>query len=324
MWQALLVCCAFSGDAPKVQTQFQQIHPCPVGSGPIMPAEMDFQRTPGRACAVVLLHGYHPSMTGYKARLPKSEPWQLPESTLATCLGEYADVFAFRYGQNVTVDEVAHAPALRAGIKRLKKLGYRELVLLGHSAGGVVARQFVEDYPDAGVTKVLQVCAPNGGSKWADLARFLKLPLAPSATQRPFINSLTIEDREKAMAARQHKKVPASVQFLCVIGSQDWVVSRDRQWTADLKAQGIPAVVLPVAHESAMSGAENARRLCELMKATHLRWDAREVQTASATIEELPSLSPPAEERSLVLPREQLERLLPVGRPRNPLKSGDK
>ncbi|HYT95282.1 MAG TPA: alpha/beta hydrolase [Gemmataceae bacterium] len=324
MWQALLVCCAFTGDAPEVQTQFQQLHPCPVASGPIMPAEMDFQRTPGQARAVVLLHGCHPSFTDFKARAPKTESWQRPDSCVVSYLGECADVYAFRYGQNATVDQIAHLPALRAGIKRLKQLGYRELVLLGHSAGGVVARQFVEDYPDAGVTKVVQVCAPNGGSRWADLAKFAKVPLVPNPAQRPFIYSLTVEEREKAMAARQSKKVPASVQFVCVIGSEDWVVSRANQWTPDLKAQGVPSVVLRVAHESAMYGADNARRLCDLVKANHLRAGLQEIQTVSASSEELPSLSPPPEEVSLVLPREEVNRLLPINRQRNPLRSPGK
>ena len=41
--------------------------------------------------------------------------------------------------------------------------------LVGYSAGALIARYFVEDSPDYGVTKVIQVCAPNGGSGWGKL-----------------------------------------------------------------------------------------------------------------------------------------------------------
>jgi hypothetical protein len=166
----------------------------------------------------------------------------------------------------------------------------------------------------------VQVCAPNGGSRWADLAKFCKVPLVPSAAQRPFIYSLTIEERTRAMATRQSKKVPASVQFLCVIGSEDWVVSRASQFPADLQSQGIPSIVLPLAHESAMCGMANARRLADLVNASHARLGGKEVQVASTRVKEPARLSPAVAERSLVLTPEEVNRLLPIGRQRNGIK----
>src|SRR6266481_2076616 len=52
-----------------------------------------------------------------------------------------ADVFALAYSQEVGVERVAETPVLRQAVSKLKALGYREVVLVGHSAGGLVARQ---------------------------------------------------------------------------------------------------------------------------------------------------------------------------------------
>jgi pimeloyl-ACP methyl ester carboxylesterase len=320
MWRALFVCCGFYGDTPAVQTQFQQIHPAQVAPGPIQPPEMDFRRTPGRARAVVLLHGFHVNFSDYKIRRPQVEQWQQAGSWLVDTLGQSADVYAFRYGQNVAVEQVAHVPALRAGVARLKKLGYREVVLMGHSAGGLVARHFVEDFPDAGVTRVVQVCAPNGGSKWACFA-----PLAHD-TQRAFVTSLSEDARQKA--AQAGKKIPPSVQFICVVGSDDWVVSTRNQWTADLREQGITAVVLPVAHETAMYGEANAKRLAELVGSDLTRWNGTEVATLAVTLTAGPQGSPAVAEQPFRLTPAELQRLRPItdpsGRPRTPLTVGAK
>ena len=75
---------------------------------------------------------------------------------------------------------------------RLRQAGYSEVILLGFSAGGVVARQFVEDNPAAGVTRVIQVCAPNLGSPLA------KLKSSVGLAQESFLQSLT------GQAARPH------------------------------------------------------------------------------------------------------------------------
>src|SRR5439155_26364262 len=130
----------------------------------------EWQRTARKRLAVFLIQGLHVHPFS-KANVNRAtlRDWQAPGCPLVKRLGADADVYAFAYGQSVTVDDVADHPALWGGLLRLKKMGYRELVLVGHSAGGLVARRLVEEYPDAGATKVVQVCAPNGGSGWAML-----------------------------------------------------------------------------------------------------------------------------------------------------------
>jgi pimeloyl-ACP methyl ester carboxylesterase len=325
MLRALLVCCGFVGAPADVQTHFQQLHPARVAPGPIMPAEMDFHSTPGRSCAVVLIHGCNFQLTAHEALRPKIPNWQKSGRPLVLALGQCADVYAFRYGQNVRVDDIPHVPALREGVARLKRLGYRHLVLLGHSAGAIVARQFVEDYPDAGVTKVVQVCAINGGWKWVDVARHVKLPALLNATQAPFLNSLAVEERQKA-AARRAKNVPAAVQFLCVIGGKDKLASRDSQWPTDLKAQGIPSVELPLLpHLLADCGEADCKRLSDLLVKDHPRSGPRPSPVPSAALPDGPAASPGDGARPASLNLDQLNWLLPVSpakRPRTPAQGG--
>src|SRR5438445_9632385 len=114
----------------------------------------------------MLVHGLriHPLRPNLAARALKYE-WQEPKSELVKALSREADVFAFGYAQTVSLDEIPHSPGFRQAVAELRTAGYREIVLLGHSAGGVICRLFVENYPDAGVTKVIQTSAPNTGSE---------------------------------------------------------------------------------------------------------------------------------------------------------------
>src|SRR5262245_34318114 len=137
---------------------------------PVPKKEAAWERSPGMKTAVLLIHGLRPHVRKDTVGKAGFQDWQRPKSLLVKTLAKDADVYAFAYGQNVSVEHIAGAAELRAGITRLKKLGYHEIVLIGHSAGGVVVRQFVEDYPEAGVTKVIQVCSPNGGCALGDAA----------------------------------------------------------------------------------------------------------------------------------------------------------
>jgi pimeloyl-ACP methyl ester carboxylesterase len=314
MWQALLLCCGQLGSVPDVRTHFHQVHPSPVGKGHIMASELDFRPTAGQPRAVVLIHGCNYQFTAFKAERPKPGEWDVPGSVLVKTLGADADVYAFRYGQTTPVDDIPHLPTLREGLKRLKQLGYKQLILFGHSAGAVVARQFVEDYPDAGVTRVVQVCPPNGGCKWVDLAKYLKLSTLANPAQAPFVHSLTVEERGKKTVARRAKKVPATVDFLCVVGGRDWVVAAANQWTSDLRDQGIPSAVLPsLGHELARCGEEHCKQLCGLLLKQHGRWSARDVLTAAASLPAGPVVSPGEDERPVPLSAEELHWLRPHG-----------
>src|ERR1043166_620112 len=145
--------------APAVQSVCQQV----------APASDKWTRTENRARAVVLLHGYYYHFSDKNVPKAIHRPWQQPDGPLVKELARDADVFAFAYGQNATIDTIVKESKLASSISELRKLGYSEIVLVGHSAGGLIARHFVEDNPDAGVTKVIQVCAPNDGSPLASL-----------------------------------------------------------------------------------------------------------------------------------------------------------
>src|SRR5215813_2898491 len=202
------VCLFLLGLAPpaEVESRFEQVLPRP-GMASLFPGRV------GRQLAVVLIHGLylHP-FSKENAGRPLLRDWQTPKSRLARELARQADVYAFAYAQNVPVDEVARSGRLLESVRFLRSLDYREIVLVGHSAGGLVARQFVEDHPDEGVTKVIHVCTPNGGSSLA------KLP-ASCGAQRVFLKSLTKQERRKSLAGRRDKHIPPGVDFVCVVGT---------------------------------------------------------------------------------------------------------
>jgi hypothetical protein len=254
-----------------VQTQFAEVAPVPAG------VAAPWVRSPGRARAVVLICGLHlhPFSEGAVVRATFAS-WQQPGSPLVAALARGADVYAFTYGQALPVTEVTELPGFRLPMQRLRQLGYTEIVLVGFSAGGLVARQFVEDHPDGGVTKVVQVCAPNGGSTWADLS------LAVHRSQRVFLESLTKEARRRWQQGRRDKPIPAEVQFVCVIGTGtgngDGLVSTRSAWTEDLQAQGIPAVTLRAQHLNAVRGAEGAQLIARLVRDDQPRWGVAEVE----------------------------------------------
>jgi pimeloyl-ACP methyl ester carboxylesterase len=233
--------------------------------------------------------------------------WQKPGSQLVKTLAADADVFAFAYSQNVAVDRIGGTPGLGDNIRRLKQLGYAEIVLVGHSAGGLVARQFVEDWPEAGVTKVIQVCTPNGGSFWG------KAELSVRKPQEVFLASLTKTGRQRCLAERAGKKIPGHVEFVCLVGQLDLqvsagasleledgtpvgraaatvgargdgVVSSGCQWTADLQEQGIPAVSLGADHFTVMRSKAATQEIAQLAREKQPRWNAAEVTTARKKI----------------------------------------
>jgi pimeloyl-ACP methyl ester carboxylesterase len=270
---ALLLLALLPGQPPAhaVQTRFVAVAPAYDGACP-------FPRSAGRRRAVVLLHGLHPHpFSKERVRQPLFGTWQLPDSPLVRRLAGQADVFAFAYGQNAAVDEVAADPALADGVRLLRRLGYREVVLVGHSAGGVIARLFAEDHPDAGVTKVVQVCPPNGGSSWA------RLP-AVRADQRDFVDSLSKSARQRAALLRADKRLPGSVEFVCVMGTSpvggDGVVQARCQWTEELQAQGVPAYPVRTTHWDAMRTPRVLDLIDAVVREPQPRWPEDQVAAA--------------------------------------------
>jgi pimeloyl-ACP methyl ester carboxylesterase len=269
-----LACALLAPAGPKVESKFEQVAPAPAGGEPA--------RTPGRARAVVLIHGYRLHLHDRSVGRPEFRPWQRPGSALVQELAAGSDVFAFAYGQNACLADVVERGGLGRAVARLRKLGYREIVLVGHSAGGLIARQFVEDNPGCGVTKVVQVCAPNGGC----FSATLKVP----HSQEAFVRCLTVKGREQCLKERAGVSVPDGVQFVCLVGQGvgkvggDGVVSCRCQWPADLQKQGIPAVGVPVGHREAVRSAKGARALAELVRKEQPRWRPERVRKARQEI----------------------------------------
>jgi pimeloyl-ACP methyl ester carboxylesterase len=267
----VLWCAALVVGAGAVDTQFLQVAPGPPGPS--------FLRTPGQARAVVLLHGLRPhpfnEANVHQALL---DGWQKPGSKLVRALARDADVYAYAYSQNAPLDRIAELPALAQGVWQLSALGYSEIVLVGHSAGGVIARQFVEDHSEAGVTKVVQVSAPNAGSSWVNLAP------AILRGQEAFVHSLSKEERKKVLERRAGKRIPAGVQFVCLVGTAelvgDGLVSCASQWPQDLQAQGIPVVGVFVSHLLAVRTDPAISRIAELARTEIPRWDPAHVAAA--------------------------------------------
>ncbi len=251
--------------------QFVQVGPAPHDESAAV-------RSAGQERAVVLLHGLylHPFSKTNVTRAT-FHSWQKPGSLLVKRLSEEADVYALAYAQTVAADYVPAHADLAGHVAHLRALGYREVVLLGHSAGGLVARAFVEDCPDSGVTKVIQVCAPNGGSGWAVLQ-------AVRANQIEFLDSLTKAARQRAVSERAAKTIPPGVQFVCVVGTGtlygDGLVACRCQWPEDLQRQGVPAAFLAASHWFAIRGQKGIDLLARLVREPQPRWDAGEVAAA--------------------------------------------
>jgi hypothetical protein len=260
---------------PPVEIRFEQVFPNRV--------QNEMERSAGQGRAVVLIHGLkiHP-LHGSLATHAEFHSWQEPASFLVQTLGKNADVFALAYCQNVDLDAISQAPAFGRAVAKLQFMGYREIILVGHSAGGVLARLYVEDHPDGPVTRVVQICAPNLGSSWA------KAEVGSRKIQGLFYQSLTKAWRQNVCRLRNDKPIPANVQFLCIMGTVgtlgDGLVSCQSQWPEDLQLQGIPVVALQTTHLLVMHSKKTQATLAELIVHDHPRWRSVQVATARESI----------------------------------------
>ena len=230
--------------------------------------------------AVMLVHGLriHPLRPNLAAHALKYE-WQEPKSELVKALGRESDVFAFGYAQTVPLDEVPHCAGFRQAVADLRAAGYREIILIGHSAGGVICRLFVENYPDAGVSKVLEVSAPNTGSEIAETLRggFTRI-------QAPFIQSIAPPARIEATRLSR-KLLSPKVEMACIVCKVkriegDGMVPLASQWPDDLQQQGIPAVLLAMNHFETMSSSTGAKVLTGLVRDKITRWSPEQIDQA--------------------------------------------
>jgi pimeloyl-ACP methyl ester carboxylesterase len=276
MHTALVAIAVTAALAPSVDlpTLFWGIDPS------VLVVEGDTTLKPKRDRAVVLVHGllphlWHPE----RAAKPEVHDWQVKDGKVVKAIADDADVYGFSYAQTRSVDEVVFSRGLRDGVAAIKAAGYKEVVLLGHSAGGLVSRRFVELFPDAGVTKVIVVASPFGGSGWAKMPGFT-LP----KTQVPFIQSLSPEAREAYQRDRT-AKLPDGVEFgvvLCRVsrGDHDTVVGLKSQWPDDLQKQGVPVVLATCTHTEAMLCEPVAREVATLVNGKVKRWTEDDVAKA--------------------------------------------
>ncbi len=276
MHSAILAVAVTAALAPSVDlpTLFWGIDP------DVLVVDGDTKLKPKRDRAVVLIHGllphvWHPE----RAAKPEAHDWQVKDGKVVKGLADDADVYGFSYAQTRSVDEVVFSRGLRDGLAAVKAAGYKEVVLVGHSAGGLVSRRFVELFPDSGVTKVIAVSSPFGGSGWAKMPGFT-LP----KTQVPFIQSLSPEAREACQKDRT-TKLPADVEFgvvLCKVsrGDHDTVVGLKSQWPDDLQKQGVPVVLAQCNHMEAMLCEPVAREVATLVNGKVKRWTDDDVAKA--------------------------------------------
>lgn len=232
--------------------------------------------------AVLCIPGLYPHpIRPEKATMPEMHPWFEPNAPLLAALEKEFDVYAFGYAQTVSLDLVADSNGLHSTIRQLKEAGYKEIVLIGHSAGGLIAFQFAERNPQSGVSKVIPVSAPYAGSELADLS----LPLP--RTQVTYIRSLSPQPRKDVLATM--KPFPKEIEICCVMCKvsrlpNDIMVGLDSQWPEEIRKQGIPTTLVNVNHFEAIKAPQGVAIVADLAKSKLVRWDTADVAKAKAIV----------------------------------------
>lgn len=173
---------------------------------------------PGIAAAdtVVLVQGYLGSAGSWRhsgiGQILHGAGWR-DGGHLTMHPGGVAETFPGHTGDRrfVTIDLMTEAPigvqadALAAYIAYIRQRQPSErVILVGHSAGGVVARLFMVRQPQAGVAGLVTIASPNLGSGWAELANFVGS--TPAAWVAPFFGMSTL-NRSQALyhdLSREH------------------------------------------------------------------------------------------------------------------------
>src|SRR5262245_22192328 len=267
--QTFAVCSWLLVTPLPLESKFEQLAPPPI-------AIIDDSHRPHRrneiSRAVILIHGLRVQpVSAAAARRAEPSFWEMPQAPLVHALSKENDVYGFHYAQTTGVDDVARLPMLSRAVISLKEAGYSEIIMVGYSAGGIIARQFVENQPaGCGVTKVIQVCTPNNGSDWTVLTQGVR------AAQIPFVESLKRQSRMEIARQRTDRRIPELVQFVCLVTVSNWVgdgvVRRDSQWPPDMQNQGIPAETIFRSHVGAMYSTRLSTKVAELVATPQPRW----------------------------------------------------
>lgn len=244
-------------------------------------------RSPGRRDAVILLPGLDLRDDGDSPAKPRFVDWQGSTSPLVKAFSRHADVFSVCYAQTSPVEEIASFPELRDAVGKIKRLGYDNITMLGHSAGGLIARHFVEEHPQLGVTKVIQIAAPNGGTKLAYWGvNLLQVP----KDQERFVESMSPGHRAEVLKSREKKSIPASIDFVAAVcctsptSRGDGAVNRHCQWPVDLQNQGVPCVCLTGSHNEVMAHEDCLKVYCRLLTQPQPRWGTTQVQQFAVSV----------------------------------------
>lgn len=257
------------GAPAELPTEFRQVAPERKGTDTANPP-----RSKDRAVLLIpglKIHPFKPS----NAMRPEIRDYQQPGSELVRTLAKASDVFAFGYAQTMSLDDVARSPGLLAAVTEMKKAGYTEIVLVGHSAGGVIARVFAETHPDSGVTKVITVAAPHCGSEIANLK------VGYPKVQAAFVESLSPEARTRAGFGKIHDKL----QMACIVCKLkpidfDGLVGIRSQWPEECRKAGVPAALVQVDHWHAMLNTASITVIADLTKQKLVRWSEDEAEQA--------------------------------------------
>jgi pimeloyl-ACP methyl ester carboxylesterase len=257
------------GAGPSIDLRFAEV-------APARPDSASWVRTLGARRAVVLIHGLKVhtfrEMAPYEA---KFDSWQGSRSRLVSGLAPLGDIYAAAYSQNATVEQIAADPRWLVCFASLRAMGYSEIILVGHSAGGIIVRELVEDHPRCGCTKVVQVCAPNAGSSWANL-----YPAVVEA-EMLFTRSLTKAERQHALESRADRHIPPDVEFVCIVGNievyGDGMVACSCQWPPDLQSQGVPVRLVAALHPLAVRTAPGVVEIIQAVREPAPRWTAAQV-----------------------------------------------
>ena len=246
---------------------------------PVLETEFRELSTGNPDRAILLLHGLTPHpFSDSKANSPLSPSWLEADSRMGEGLSKKGSLYAFSYSQNVPVSQIAST--LAPLVKDLREMKYKEIILVGFSAGALVVRQFVEDFPDAGVTRVIQVSPPNGGSSWGKIARMVR------ESQEVFVRSLSEESRAAFLSARAKKgiKIPKKTEFVVVmgrlVGFGDTAVDPGAQWPEGLRKQGVPVHSIGGVHSFAMRTKVCTELLAKLVSNPQPRWSKEKIEEA--------------------------------------------
>src|SRR5207244_7091656 len=90
--------------------------------------------------------------------------------------------------------------------------------------------------------------------------------------------------RQAVLKARADKRLPASVDFVCLLGysdethGTDGVVPCECQWTPDLRKQCVPVTPFLAKHNQVTRGEAGIELLAKLVREKQPRWAAEQVE----------------------------------------------